>query len=123
MRDAAKAEIEQHGKASPRSVINVSSTSGTHGNAGQVNYATVSHCVRMCLLFCAKDILDVNLGPDVHVLVSFYVTAWQSQEHHQCFVHKRHSWQCGASQICNVELLCDSMMKQSSQLCSGNLMC
>jgi 3-oxoacyl-[acyl-carrier protein] reductase len=42
MRDAAKAEMQNHGKAAPRSIINVSSTSGTHGNAGQVNYATVS---------------------------------------------------------------------------------
>lgn len=41
MRDAAKAEIERNGKAAPRSIINVSSTSGTHGNAGQVNYGTV----------------------------------------------------------------------------------
>ena len=42
MRDAAKAEIQKSGKATPRSIINVSSTSGTHGNAGQVNYSTVS---------------------------------------------------------------------------------
>lgn len=41
MRDAAKAEIDRDGKAAPRSIINVSSTSGTHGNAGQVNYGTV----------------------------------------------------------------------------------
>lgn len=40
MRDAAKAEIQKSGKATPRSIINVSSTSGTHGNAGQVNYST-----------------------------------------------------------------------------------
>ena len=41
MLDAAKGEIERDGKAAPRSIINVSSTSGTHGNAGQVNYGTV----------------------------------------------------------------------------------
>lgn len=41
MRDAAKAEIDRDGKAVARSIINVSSTSGTHGNAGQVNYGTV----------------------------------------------------------------------------------
>ncbi|KAL3136770.1 hypothetical protein ABBQ38_005484 [Trebouxia sp. C0009 RCD-2024] len=40
MRDAAKGEMEGGGKAAPRSIINVSSTSGTHGNAGQVNYGT-----------------------------------------------------------------------------------
>lgn len=44
MRDAAKAEMEGGGKAAPRSIINVSSTSGTHGNAGQVNYGTVRLC-------------------------------------------------------------------------------
>ena len=41
MRDAAKAEIDRDGQATQRSIINVSSTSGTHGNAGQVNYGTV----------------------------------------------------------------------------------
>lgn len=45
MRDAAKAEMERDGKAVPRSIINVSSTSGTHGNAGQVNYGTVCNNV------------------------------------------------------------------------------
>jgi len=40
MREAAKQEIEATGKAAPRSIINISSTSGLHGNAGQVNYAT-----------------------------------------------------------------------------------
>ncbi|GIL48060.1 hypothetical protein Vafri_4757 [Volvox africanus] len=40
MRDAAKAEMERNGVAKPRCIINISSTSGTHGNAGQANYAT-----------------------------------------------------------------------------------
>jgi 3-oxoacyl-[acyl-carrier protein] reductase len=40
MRDAAKQEMQQEGHARPRCIINVSSTSGTHGNAGQANYAT-----------------------------------------------------------------------------------
>lgn len=39
-RDAAKAEIEANGVATPRKIVNVSSTSGTNGNAGQVNYAS-----------------------------------------------------------------------------------
>jgi 3-oxoacyl-[acyl-carrier protein] reductase len=41
MRDAAKAEADASpdGVAAPRSVINISSVSGTHGNAGQANYA------------------------------------------------------------------------------------
>lgn len=38
-RDAAKAEQEASGAASPRAIINISSTSGTHGNSGQANYA------------------------------------------------------------------------------------
>ncbi|GFR40583.1 hypothetical protein Agub_g1163 [Astrephomene gubernaculifera] len=40
MRDAGKAEIERSGEARQRCIINISSTSGTHGNAGQANYAT-----------------------------------------------------------------------------------
>lgn len=40
MRDAAKREEAELGKAGPRSIINVSSTSGLHGNIGQLNYAT-----------------------------------------------------------------------------------
>lgn len=41
MRDAAKKELDEHGEAKQRCIINVSSTSGTHGNAGQANYSTV----------------------------------------------------------------------------------
>ena len=40
MRDAAKAEMAAGGAVEPRCVINVSSTSGLHGNFGQANYAT-----------------------------------------------------------------------------------
>lgn len=40
IRDAAKAEREEHRREEPRCIINVSSTSGIHGNAGQANYST-----------------------------------------------------------------------------------
>jgi NAD(P)-dependent dehydrogenase (short-subunit alcohol dehydrogenase family) len=40
MRDAGKAEAATGGRPADRSVINISSTSGTHGNGGQANYAT-----------------------------------------------------------------------------------
>ncbi|CAL8464475.1 g4010 [Coccomyxa elongata] len=40
MRDAAKKELDERGEATQRCIINVSSTSGTHGNAGQANYST-----------------------------------------------------------------------------------
>mmetsp|Transcript_32618 Transcript_32618/g.97346 ORF Transcript_32618/g.97346 Transcript_32618/m.97346 type:complete len:317 (-) Transcript_32618:117-1067(-) len=40
MREAAKREAATEGKARPRTIVNISSTSGTHGNAGQANYAT-----------------------------------------------------------------------------------
>ena len=33
-------EVEVSGRAQPRSIVNISSTSGTHGNNGQANYAT-----------------------------------------------------------------------------------
>lgn len=39
MREAAKAEMAQGDKAQARCIVNVSSTSGLHGNAGQANYA------------------------------------------------------------------------------------
>ena len=39
MRDAAKREMEGGGAPSDRCIINVSSTSGLHGNVGQANYA------------------------------------------------------------------------------------
>ena len=40
MRDAAKRELAEGRTPEPRCIINVSSTSGLHGNAGQANYAT-----------------------------------------------------------------------------------
>lgn len=39
MREAAKQEKEQHRAARARKIINISSTTGTRGNMGQVNYA------------------------------------------------------------------------------------
>lgn len=40
MREVAKAEIAAHGgPLEPRCIVNVSSTSGLHGNIGQINYA------------------------------------------------------------------------------------
>ncbi len=39
MREAAKAEMTNGGKAKARKIINISSTSGTRGNIGQLNYA------------------------------------------------------------------------------------
>jgi len=40
MRDAGKDEIQAKGKPADRCIINISSTSGTHGNTGQINYST-----------------------------------------------------------------------------------
>ncbi|MCG8417360.1 MAG: SDR family oxidoreductase [Proteobacteria bacterium] len=41
MRDPARAELDANGEIrEPRCIINVSSTSGLHGNIGQANYAT-----------------------------------------------------------------------------------
>ena len=39
MRDAARAELADGGLLEPRCIVNVSSTSGLHGNIGQANYA------------------------------------------------------------------------------------
>jgi 3-oxoacyl-[acyl-carrier protein] reductase len=40
MREPAKAEKKSGGPLEPRCIVNVSSTSGLHGNIGQANYAT-----------------------------------------------------------------------------------
>ncbi len=42
MRDVGKREMSERAGALPRhrSIVNISSTTGTHGNAGQANYAT-----------------------------------------------------------------------------------
>jgi 3-oxoacyl-[acyl-carrier protein] reductase len=40
LRETAKREIAEHGSAKARKIVNISSTSGTRGNFGQVNYAT-----------------------------------------------------------------------------------
>lgn len=39
MREAAKKEKEETGSAKARKIVNISSTTGTRGNVGQVNYA------------------------------------------------------------------------------------
>ena len=46
MRDAAKREQDAGQAARPRSIINVSSTSGVKGNAGQLNYAAAKEGLR-----------------------------------------------------------------------------
>jgi len=40
MREVAKKELEKGATQEPRCIINISSTSGLHGNAGQANYST-----------------------------------------------------------------------------------
>jgi 3-oxoacyl-[acyl-carrier protein] reductase len=76
MREAAKQEQAQQGQAAPRSIINISSTSGTHGNAGQANYAAGKAAIvgltkvgtwqmRCCWLF-----VRVSVSTAVHVHVS-----------------------------------------------------
>jgi 3-oxoacyl-[acyl-carrier protein] reductase len=39
LRETAKREKEEQGRAAARKIVNISSTTGTRGNAGQVNYA------------------------------------------------------------------------------------
>jgi len=52
--------MQKNGKAAPRSIINVSSTSGTHGNAGQVNYATVSATIDDAMVLSDVHKLKLN---------------------------------------------------------------
>ncbi len=39
MREPAKADLEKGKVPEPRVILNISSTTGTHGNAGQLNYS------------------------------------------------------------------------------------
>eukprot|EP00879_Flechtneria_rotunda_P001723 GHRR01001886.1.p1 GENE.GHRR01001886.1~~GHRR01001886.1.p1 ORF type:complete len:320 (+),score=125.01 GHRR01001886.1:436-1395(+) len=61
MREAAKAEQESHGQANPRSIINISSVSGTHGNAGQANYAAAKAGIVGLTKTVAKEWGHVNI--------------------------------------------------------------
>jgi len=55
IRDAAKKEQAANGRANPRKVINVTSTSGVYGNAGQVNYSTAKAGVTGLTKTLAKE--------------------------------------------------------------------
>lgn len=44
MREAAKAELQQAGRACPRCILNISSVSGVHGSAGQVGAPVAAYC-------------------------------------------------------------------------------
>jgi len=56
MREAAKAEQAAGKTPEPRCIINVSSTSGLHGNAGQVNYSTAKMGVLGMTKTVAKEL-------------------------------------------------------------------
>jgi 3-oxoacyl-[acyl-carrier protein] reductase len=55
IRDAAKKEQAANGRANPRKVVNVTSTSGVYGNAGQVNYSTAKAGVTGLTKTLAKE--------------------------------------------------------------------
>jgi len=55
MREAGKKEIEKNGEAENRCIINISSTSGIHGNLGQVNYSTAKMGVLGMSMTIAKE--------------------------------------------------------------------
>ena len=61
MRDVAKKEKEARGQASPRNIVNISSTSGTHGSAGQSNYATAKAGVVGLTKTMAKELGPYNI--------------------------------------------------------------
>ena len=73
MRDAAKAEIQATGEAQPRSIVNISSTSGLHGNFGQINYATAKMGILGMTKTIAKEWVRVFCclpdGPNSRVLI------------------------------------------------------
>ncbi len=55
LRETAKKEIEQQGRANARKIINVSSVSGLYGNAGQANYSTAKAGVTGLTKTLAKE--------------------------------------------------------------------
>jgi len=55
LRDAAKAEIDAGQQPRNRCIINVSSTSGLHGNVGQINYATAKAGINGLTKTLAKE--------------------------------------------------------------------
>jgi 3-oxoacyl-[acyl-carrier protein] reductase len=55
MREAAKQEIASGATPEPRCIVNISSTSGIHGNAGQINYATAKMGVLGMTMTIAKE--------------------------------------------------------------------
>ncbi len=77
MRDAAKREMQGGGAAKPRCIINVSSTSGTHGNAGQANYSTVRltlHVPRHQCLIDQRQAWQCGAGQLLHGASNFACT-------------------------------------------------
>ena len=61
MREVAKKEKETRGHASPRCIVNISSTSGTHGSSGQSNYATAKAGVVGLTKTMAKELGPFNI--------------------------------------------------------------
>ncbi len=61
MRDAAKKEQDEKGAARPRSIINVSSTSGVKGNGGQINYAAAKAGLNGMTKTVAKEWARFNI--------------------------------------------------------------
>jgi 3-oxoacyl-[acyl-carrier protein] reductase len=55
IRETAKKEAEQQGRANARKIINVSSVSGTQGNAGQANYSAAKAGVTGLTKTLAKE--------------------------------------------------------------------
>lgn len=82
MREAAKQEQEAGGQAAPRSIINISSTSGTHGEYPSCqrlellrhriakcrpSAGPVLQAVRHCMRSCTERTGDMQGHSDVHV--------------------------------------------------------
>ena len=61
MREAAKKEIEANGVAKPRTIINVSSVVGAHGNLGQANYSAAKAAVIGLTKTIAKEWGSFNI--------------------------------------------------------------
>ena len=65
MREVAKKEIKQYGTARARKIINISSTTGTRGNVGQVNYAAGKAGIIGVTRTLAKEWAQFNIQVNV----------------------------------------------------------
>jgi len=82
MRDPAKEEIEKGLPKQPRCIVNISSISGTHGNAGQANYSTAKAGIIGLTKTVAKEwgFLGIRCNAVAFGMINTRLTATQTND-------------------------------------------